>query len=158
MKQLYSECWVVTCDDVGTEHEAGWMLVENGAIVSLGSGVEPETDERIDLGGDVVGFGARRLYDELGVASMEGLKDAAGGERIRALNERTETPLAMALRGRFLVGSRPVGGEFVSRFVASAAASRPAITWRKVTTSRAALTQASAASSSTWPPWVSQLP
>jgi oxaloacetate decarboxylase (Na+ extruding) subunit alpha len=41
-------------------------------------------------------------------------------ERIRALNERTRTPLAMALRGRFLVGSRPVGGEFVSRFVASA--------------------------------------
>jgi oxaloacetate decarboxylase alpha subunit len=41
-------------------------------------------------------------------------------ERIRALNERTKTPLAMALRGRFLVGSRPVGGEFVSRFVASA--------------------------------------
>jgi len=44
-------------------------------------------------------------------------------ERIRALNERTETPLAMALRGRFLVGSRPVGGDFVRRFVASAAAS-----------------------------------
>jgi oxaloacetate decarboxylase (Na+ extruding) subunit alpha len=44
-------------------------------------------------------------------------------ERIRALNERTKTPLAMALRGRFLVGSRPVGGEFVSRFVASAAES-----------------------------------
>jgi oxaloacetate decarboxylase (Na+ extruding) subunit alpha len=44
-------------------------------------------------------------------------------ERIRALNERTRTPLAMALRGRFLVGSRPVGGEFVSRFVASAAES-----------------------------------
>ena len=40
-------------------------------------------------------------------------------ERIRALNERTETPLAMALRGRFLVGSRPVGGDFVRRFVAS---------------------------------------
>ena len=44
-------------------------------------------------------------------------------ERIRALNARTTTPLAMALRGRFLVGSRPVGGEFVSRFVASAAES-----------------------------------
>jgi oxaloacetate decarboxylase alpha subunit len=44
-------------------------------------------------------------------------------ERIRALNERTETPLAMALRGRFLVGSRPVGSEFASRFVASAAES-----------------------------------
>jgi oxaloacetate decarboxylase (Na+ extruding) subunit alpha len=44
-------------------------------------------------------------------------------ERIRALNARTKTPLAMALRGRFLVGSRPVGGYFVRRFVASAAES-----------------------------------
>ncbi len=44
-------------------------------------------------------------------------------ERIRALNERTKTPLAMALRGRFLVGSRPVGGDFVRRFIASAAES-----------------------------------
>jgi oxaloacetate decarboxylase alpha subunit len=44
-------------------------------------------------------------------------------ERIRALNSRTETPLAMALRGRFLVGSRPVGGDFARRFVASAAES-----------------------------------
>ena len=44
-------------------------------------------------------------------------------ERIRALNDRTETPLAMALRGRFLVGSRPVGGDFARRFVATAAAS-----------------------------------
>src|SRR6185436_9146953 len=44
-------------------------------------------------------------------------------ERIRALKARTETPLAMALRGRFLVGSRPVGGDFVRRFVASAAES-----------------------------------
>jgi len=44
-------------------------------------------------------------------------------ERIRALNARTKTPLAMALRGRFLVGSHPVGGDFVRRFVASAAES-----------------------------------
>src|SRR5205809_108049 len=44
-------------------------------------------------------------------------------ERIRALKARTETPLALALRGRFLVGSRPVGGDFARRFVASAAAS-----------------------------------
>ena len=44
-------------------------------------------------------------------------------ERIRALNEHTKTPLEMALRGRFLVGARPVGGDFVRRFVASAAES-----------------------------------
>jgi oxaloacetate decarboxylase (Na+ extruding) subunit alpha len=42
-------------------------------------------------------------------------------ERIRALKARTSTPLGIALRGRFLVGSRPVGADFVGRFVASAA-------------------------------------
>src|SRR5262249_18525623 len=36
---------------------------------------------------------------------------------------RTTTPLALAVRGRFLVGSRPVGAELARRFVASAAAS-----------------------------------
>jgi oxaloacetate decarboxylase alpha subunit len=44
-------------------------------------------------------------------------------ERIRALKARAKTPLAMALRGRFLVGSRPVGADFARRFVASAAES-----------------------------------
>src|SRR5438067_4762987 len=42
-------------------------------------------------------------------------------ERIRALESRTKTPLGLALRGRFLVGTRPVGPDFVRRFVASAA-------------------------------------
>ncbi|HEY7208119.1 MAG TPA: acetyl-CoA carboxylase biotin carboxyl carrier protein [Gaiellaceae bacterium] len=42
-------------------------------------------------------------------------------ERIRALKSRTATPLGLALRGRFLVGSRPVDGDFIRRFVASAA-------------------------------------
>jgi oxaloacetate decarboxylase (Na+ extruding) subunit alpha len=74
------------------------------------------------------------VLDEAGFAYLEvsggGVFDTAvrrgvesPWERIRALNERTETPLAMALRGRFLVGSRPVGGDFVRRFVASAAES-----------------------------------
>src|SRR5579884_3119002 len=44
-------------------------------------------------------------------------------ERIRALKARTRTPLGLALRGRFLVGSRPVDGDFIRRFVASAATS-----------------------------------
>src|SRR6266536_911105 len=42
-------------------------------------------------------------------------------ERLRALKARVKTPLGMALRGRFLVGSRPVDSDFVRRFVASAA-------------------------------------
>ena len=44
-------------------------------------------------------------------------------ERIRMLKARTSTPLAMALRGRFLVGPRPVGVELAERFVACAAES-----------------------------------
>jgi oxaloacetate decarboxylase alpha subunit len=42
-------------------------------------------------------------------------------ERIRAIDARTTTPLGMALRGRFLVGSQPVAGDFVRRFVMTAA-------------------------------------
>ena len=44
-------------------------------------------------------------------------------ERIRSLRARCSTPLGMALRGRFLVGSRPVSGDVVRRFIASAATS-----------------------------------
>ena len=42
-------------------------------------------------------------------------------ERIRAIKSRVSTPLGIALRGRFLVGSRPVSGDIVSRFVSCAA-------------------------------------
>src|SRR3989440_5413856 len=72
------------------------------------------------------------ILDSAGFAYLEG---SGGGcfdsavkrgvespwERIRALKARTQTPLALALRGRFLVGSRPVGADFVRRFVATAA-------------------------------------
>src|SRR5213594_5085552 len=72
------------------------------------------------------------VLDEAGFAYLEisggGVFDSAvhrgvesPWERIRALKARTKTPLAMALRGRFLVGSRPVGADFARRFVASAA-------------------------------------
>jgi oxaloacetate decarboxylase (Na+ extruding) subunit alpha len=74
------------------------------------------------------------LLDRAGFAYLEvsggGVFDSAvrrgvesPWERIRALKARTQTPLALALRGRFLVGSRPVGGDFARRFVASAAQS-----------------------------------
>src|SRR5262245_40920151 len=43
-------------------------------------------------------------------------------ERIRALKSHLRTPLGLALRGRFLVGSRPADDDFVRRFIASAAA------------------------------------
>jgi oxaloacetate decarboxylase alpha subunit len=42
-------------------------------------------------------------------------------ERIRALKAHVKTPLGLALRGRLLVGSRPVDNDFIRRFIASAA-------------------------------------
>ena len=76
-----------------------------------------------------------RLADILDRAGFAYLEVSGGGvfdsavrrgvespwERIRALKARTKTPLGMALRGRFLVGSGPVDGDFIRRFVASAA-------------------------------------
>src|ERR671925_1922169 len=44
-------------------------------------------------------------------------------ERIRAIRARCSTPLGIALRGRFLVGSRPLSRDLVRRFVESAAGS-----------------------------------
>jgi len=75
------------------------------------------------------------LAEALDVAGFACLEVSGGGvfdsavrrgvespwERIRALKARTKTPLGLALRGRFLVGSRPVGADFVRRFVSSAA-------------------------------------
>jgi cytosine/adenosine deaminase-related metal-dependent hydrolase len=54
MTTLYSGGWVVTMDDAGTEHPAGWLLVEDGLIAAVGAGEEPPADERVSLGGSVV--------------------------------------------------------------------------------------------------------
>jgi oxaloacetate decarboxylase alpha subunit len=43
-------------------------------------------------------------------------------ERIRAIKMRTKTPLALALRGRFLVGTHPVEDDVIRSFIACAAA------------------------------------
>ena len=72
------------------------------------------------------------ILDRAGFACLEvsggGVFDAAVSrgvespwERIRALDARTTTPLGMALRGRFLVGSKPVSPDVVGRFVSCAA-------------------------------------
>jgi cytosine/adenosine deaminase-related metal-dependent hydrolase len=65
MTKLYTGAWVVTCDDDGTEHESGWLLVEDGAIAAVGAGAEPEADERLDLGGAVVTPGLVNTHHHL---------------------------------------------------------------------------------------------
>jgi oxaloacetate decarboxylase (Na+ extruding) subunit alpha len=78
-----------------------------------------------------------RLADVLDGAGYAYLEVSGGGafdaavrrgtespwERIRAIKARTKTPLMLAVRGAFLVGSRPVADDLVRRFMASAAAS-----------------------------------
>src|SRR5688500_20224604 len=87
------------------------------------------------LAGKVPSADLLRLAEMLDGAGFASLEVSGGGvfdsavrrgvespwERIRAIKSRTKTPLGMALRGRFLVGSRPVGGSFVRRFVRTAA-------------------------------------
>ena len=65
MKRLFAGAWVVTCDDAGTEHPSGWVLVEDGSIAAVGAGEEPQTDERVDLGGAVVTPGLVNTHHHL---------------------------------------------------------------------------------------------
>jgi len=65
VKTLYADGWVVTCDDAGTEHPSGWVLVEDGLVSAVGAGAEPEADERVDVGGAVVTPGLVNTHHHL---------------------------------------------------------------------------------------------
>ena len=42
-------CWLVTMDGAGTEHERGWLRIEDGLVAEVGAGDAPEGAD--DLGG-----------------------------------------------------------------------------------------------------------
>ena len=65
MRKLYARGWIVTCDDAGSEHASGWLVVEDGAIAEVGAGQEPEAEERLDLGGAVVTPGLVNTHHHL---------------------------------------------------------------------------------------------
>ena len=65
MTAVYTNGWIVPCDETGTEHESGWLLVDEGVITAVGSGAEPEADERVDLGGAVVTPGLVNTHHHL---------------------------------------------------------------------------------------------
>jgi len=49
---ILANAWVVTMDDAGTEHERGWIRLEDGLVAEVGSGEPPAGAE--DLHGAVV--------------------------------------------------------------------------------------------------------
>src|SRR6266540_3113321 len=65
MSVLLRNAWVVTMDDEGTEHEAGWVLVRDGLVGAAGGGEEPEADQTVDLGGSLVTPGLVNTHHHL---------------------------------------------------------------------------------------------
>ena len=65
MKSLLVDAHVLTMDDAETEHENGWILIEGGFVTAVGTGEEPEADERTGLGGAVVTPGLVNTHHHL---------------------------------------------------------------------------------------------
>ena len=65
MTTLLHNAHVVVMDDAGTEHENGWVLLADGRIGQVGSGDQPDADERIDVGGAVVTPGLVNTHHHL---------------------------------------------------------------------------------------------
>ena len=60
---ILANAWVVTMDDAGTEHERGWIRIEDGFISEIGEGAAPPGAE--DLGGAVVTPGLVNTHHHL---------------------------------------------------------------------------------------------
>jgi cytosine/adenosine deaminase-related metal-dependent hydrolase len=65
MGTLYANGWIATMDDAGSEHRAGWVLVEGTQIATVGAGNEPGGHARVDLGGAVVTPGLVNTHHHL---------------------------------------------------------------------------------------------
>jgi cytosine/adenosine deaminase-related metal-dependent hydrolase len=62
---VFHNAHVVTMDDVGSEHDSGWLLVDDGIIGDVGGGSRPDAMETVDLGGAVVTPGLVNTHHHL---------------------------------------------------------------------------------------------
>ena len=60
---ILCNAWLLTCDDAGTEHERGWIRIEDGLVAETGAGDAPEGAE--DLAGAVVTPGLVNTHHHL---------------------------------------------------------------------------------------------
>jgi cytosine/adenosine deaminase-related metal-dependent hydrolase len=60
---ILGNAWLVTCDDAGTEHDRGWIRIEDGLVAELGAGAAPPGAQ--DLGGAVVTPGLVNTHHHL---------------------------------------------------------------------------------------------
>jgi cytosine/adenosine deaminase-related metal-dependent hydrolase len=62
---LFTNAYVVVGDEAGTEHEGGWLLVEDGFVQSTGAGQPPEAERTVDLGNGLVTPGLVNTHHHL---------------------------------------------------------------------------------------------
>jgi cytosine/adenosine deaminase-related metal-dependent hydrolase len=65
VKRLFANAYVVVMDEAETEHEDGWVLIEEDVVAAAGGGSEPEADERVDLAGALVTPGLVNTHHHL---------------------------------------------------------------------------------------------
>jgi cytosine/adenosine deaminase-related metal-dependent hydrolase len=65
LSTLLHNAHVVVMDDAATEYEGGWVLVADGRIGQVGSGHQPEADERVDVGGALITPGLVNTHHHL---------------------------------------------------------------------------------------------
>jgi cytosine/adenosine deaminase-related metal-dependent hydrolase len=65
VSRLFTNAYLVVGDEAGTEHESGWLLVEDGFVAAVGDGARPEADETVDLGGALLTPGLVNTHHHL---------------------------------------------------------------------------------------------